>query len=496
MAASAFYLLIVVGGALMMPTQTDSCLPPVDIDAILVSVDSSLERQMDRFPPPGDYPEGYEEAQLIQTYDFVTSGLQCVPPYWRADVYDTALAAIYFIRRGNLERARKLVDGIRLVQAYDPIGDGRTRTSYDARDLLDDSGQASPDDPTTGTGNMAWQGIALVQFFCATAEHEYLDAAKLTADWINDHTEQPQTPDDPFGGFSLGEDADGNPLAGTTKGRSIEHNVDVYVLATNLYNLEHHPKWLAKALHAQAFVEQMFDDAGGKYWLGTKEDAGTGEIVINYWPQSTDGQAWTALAGIDTDERATRALQWLVDPPNGMLVKDVVCEDKTCADPCLLPCDLCFCEGSTSDCCYWGMRFTNCGDHIQSEVTAGAAMALCLDGQHLGAMGLLCNLERIRLTAPNHDTEGKGVVATPWCDCATTCFASAEYPNERHVASTVWTALAFMVARGAERANPLRPIPAGGCVVPALSEWGMVATTLLVLTAGILIVMRRRSAQS
>ena len=77
---------------------------------------------------------------------------------------------MYFTRRGNIVRARRLLDGIRLVQACDPLADGRTRTSYRADDLIDPSCQPRFDDPTPGTGNMAWQGIALTEFFRVTGE--------------------------------------------------------------------------------------------------------------------------------------------------------------------------------------------------------------------------------------------------------------------------------------------------------------------------------------
>ncbi len=488
-----FHLLITVGGIMPMGTGADPCLPPVDVEAILVSVESFLERQMDRFPPPSDdYPPGFENAQLIQTYDVPDD-----PDFDRADVYDTSLAAIYFILRGNLERARALLDGILLVQQLDPYSDGRTRAAYRASHLLagHEIWQCPPDelsfkDPNAAVGNMSWQGIALARFYCVTGEQEYLDAARLTADWINAHARQSK--DDGFGGFSLGEDCLEDPIAGTTMGRSTEHNVDVYVLATSLYHLDEDPEWLEMGEHAQNFVEHMYDPIGRKYWLGTKENQTTHEIDFNYYPIPTDGQAWTALAGVDTAEHATLALQWLTDPDNGMLRRDVVCENKTCAESC--QCVTCFCDDEISDCCFEGMRFTNIYDdeHIQCEVTAGAAMALCLDEQQLYAEDLLCNLERIRLTAPNADPEGIGIVATPWCFGAHNSFTS--YLNERHVASTVWAGLAFMVAQGDEPANPLTLIPACGAI-PIVSEWGLLGMALLLLAAGCF-VMRRAQRQA
>ncbi len=463
----------------VLPVLIMTCLPlhvakaqcPGDSEVILSSIDSFLERQLDRFLPlPSDYPLEFQSAQLVQTYDVEESDPEFGSIYHRADTYDSALAAFYFLKRGDIDRARDLLDGVVYMQELDPDFDPPqgcpNRESYWANDLLSPNRiQPSIDNWRKATGNMAWQIIALTQFYCSTGEQEYLEAAMCMADWIQSHTEQPMSASDEFGGYSMGEEQDGSPISGFLEGRSIEHNVGVYVAATNLYVLTKMQKYDSMATHAQHFVQLMFDDAGGKYWLGTKRHETTGEIVRNYYPIAADAQTWTTLASIDEESRAIRALGWLTEPTSNIVVKDITCDDNSCQDPCQIPCASCYSDGATDDCCYYGTRFTNHYDarHVQCEMTASATMALCLIDDQAAAEEMLCNLDRIRLTAPGSDPGGVGIVATPWCDGAPTGFAGAVYPNKRHVASTVWGGLAVMVFSGEPAANPLQPLLLGDC---------------------------------
>ena len=227
---------IFVFAFVMMVVRVGSAGATGDVEPVLLSIDCFLERQMDRFwPPPEDYPPEFQDAQLIQTYDVEESDPEFVPLYHRADTYDAALAAIYFMRRGNLVYARRLLDGILFVQTNDPQYDPEqgcpTRTSYWANDLLAPNRQdPSIDHWQIATGNLAYQIIALTRFYRVTGEEKYLNAARCMAEWIEVHTNQCDI--DGFGGFSLGLEQDGSPIEESTKARTIEHNVDVYAFAT------------------------------------------------------------------------------------------------------------------------------------------------------------------------------------------------------------------------------------------------------------------------
>jgi hypothetical protein len=435
---------------------------------LITSGEAFLDRQLDKFALPGDYPVSFETARLIQTYDVPPPQFMGTdhPLAHRADVYDSALALIAFIEADDLVRAMELADGLRLVQATDPIGDGRLRASYYANDLLAPGNTGSSiDSPDARVGNLAWAGIALTRFFHAATDAAfltemkrtlYLDSSRDIASWIIVHTQQ----DDAFGGFSLGEDASGNPLFGTIHARSTEHNLDVFVLAQNLAFLDPaDSQWPATADHAGAFVQLMFEPSTGRYRTGTR-DNGSGGIEINPTPIPADAQTWTALSGVDTTLRRAAALRFIADTPLGdpfaLLVEDDIGDGRV----------------------YWGLRFSTGGDHIQVEETGGYAMALSVGTQagwlvseggeasdkwtsELGA--ILASLDDIRLTSPGADPGGIGIVATPWPAGAFSGFegtgAPPTYSNLRHVASTVWPALATRVEANDSDATPLRPLP-------------------------------------
>jgi hypothetical protein len=418
----------------------------VNYDDAINSVDLFLTRQMDRFSSPGDYPSGFASAQLIQTYDVEKSDPTYNILYHRADVYDSALAAIYFTQRNDILRARNLLDGIRLVQEEDPFNDGRVRKSYWANDLFNpDNTGPSIDDSNAPVGDAAWAGIALTRFYAATGEVAYLDTARSLANWIGAQSQL-----DPFGGFALGRDANDNWIAGTPNGRSTEHAIDVYVMAANLFHVESDQaaklQWLSMANRARDFVRKMYGHGANRYSTGA-HDVG-GSAAINTSPIPTDAQTWSSLASIGTEADREAALRWLTDPTNGMIVEEV----------------------------FHGLKFSSGGEHIQSEMTAGAEMAIRVgidEGFLTGNSGdptkswedefdsIIESMEAIRSTAPGADSMGLGVVATPWQDGALTGYGCTSYPNRRHVASTVWHGLTLLLGHPDNpdtEANPLRPL--------------------------------------
>ncbi len=440
-------------------------LPAAATDPVLfTSAQAFLDRQLDKFAHPGDYPAGFASARLVQTYDVPPPQFMGAdhPLAHRADVYDSALAAILFAAAGDLARARELVDGLRLLQSLDPFGDGRLRSSYYANDLLA-PGNTGPsiDSPNATVGNNAWAGIALVRFFVAATAADlltpalragYLDAAKDAASWIDAHTRQ----DDATGGYSLGEDGSGALLFGTPHARSTEHNLGVYVLAQNLAALDPgQPLWADMADHAAAFVAVMYDASGDRYFTGTRDDGGGG-LEINPTPIPADTQTWTALAAVDVAARRATTMRMIADTPLGD-VEALLVEDDV-----------------GGGAVFWGVRFSTGGDHIQCEETGSHALALAIgiEAGWLAPEGgepadlwtselaaTLAELDAMRTDAPGADPGGIGLVATPWPGGAHSGFEGPgdppTYGNLRHVASTAWTAFAVRAAAGDTSVNPL-----------------------------------------
>ena len=93
-------------------------------------------------------------------------------------VYDDALVIIAYTARGlpdDLRRARAIGDTLLFVQDNDPIGDGRTRASYEPHGIR--QGRVEITGPGSFTGNQAWVGLALTRLAHATGDQRYLDGA-------------------------------------------------------------------------------------------------------------------------------------------------------------------------------------------------------------------------------------------------------------------------------------------------------------------------------
>ena len=468
--SSSFSILLAVLAAVQAPSQA-----AIDYPAAIESMDAFLVRQAEWFDlvrpagqPPLKQTFGWDTALAfppVELDPMPCVNLPCAPVpleqmRWRGDTYDQSLDAIWFTERArvdllhgrdpgvNLAQARELLDaGIFLAQ-HDPIPDGRLRAAYWANNLLNPAGtESSIMDPNSGTGNIAYFGIALTRFYQVSEQANYLDAptrqvylaeAESKARWIVDNCTDAHP-----SGFTGGYDGWGQ-VPFTWK--STEHNIDVWVLARNLNSLTGNREWVDMACRAAGLVQSMFVEAGpdsGYYLTGTLDDG----ITPNPSPIPADAQAWIALArgnglSIDSDLRPIKAMRWLLDN-----LKDG-CESG----------------GLPSE----GVKFSDVGRNMQSEVTASAAFALrWLDYEPGEAEGFLELLDWVRLNAAPPDdgiVDGIGLVATPCPEGAWTGYGpDAWYYKLLHSASSDWYGLACLYSHeGVGWANPLMPMPAAG----------------------------------
>lgn len=212
-------------------------------------------------------------------------------------VYDDALVVIAYTARGlpdDIRRARTIGDTLLFVQANDPIGDGRTRASYEPHGIR--QGRMEITGPGTFTGNQAWAGMALARLFHATGEQKYLDGALRVARWIQTNTAD--TVRAPYG-YTGGQTDDGTSLTW----KSTEHNADITGFFTQLAELTADPVWADRAEIAAGFVAAMQAE-DGHVDTGTLLDGST----INTRPIPLDAQTWTYLA--TGDQRYGAALDW------------------------------------------------------------------------------------------------------------------------------------------------------------------------------------------
>lgn len=212
-------------------------------------------------------------------------------------VYDDALVVIAYTARGlpdDLRRARSIGDTLLFVQENDPVGDGRTRASYEPHGIR--QGRVEITGPGSFTGNQAWVGMALARLFHATGEQKYLDGALRAARWIQDNTADMTRA--PFG-YTGGQTDSGASL----EWKSTEHNADVAGFFAQLARLTGDAVWAERSAVAAGFVAAM-QSADGHVDTGTLLDGST----VNTRPIPLDAQTWTGLA--TGDARYGAALDW------------------------------------------------------------------------------------------------------------------------------------------------------------------------------------------
>ncbi|MFK0242845.1 hypothetical protein ACIQTX_18480 [Microbacterium sp. NPDC090281] len=314
-------------------------------------------------------------------------------------VYDDALVIIAYTARGlpdDLRRARSIGDTLLFVQENDPIGDGRTRASYEPHGIR--QGRVEITGPGSFTGNQAWVGLALTRLAHATGDSRYLDGALRVGQWIQDNTADMARA--PYG-YTGGQLEDGTSLTW----KSTEHNSDVSGFFTQLAQLTGDPVWADRAAVAADFVAAM-QSADGHVNTGTGLDGST----INTRPIPLDAQTWSSLA--TGDPRYGAALDWTLD--------NLIATDGPYTGPSISEVDV-----------------------SKAWFEGSGHLALALERR--GAPGdadqvetLLSSIRLAQRDAPNGD--GKGIVATS-NDGLDSGFGDLYYAS-LHTGATAWYLLA------------------------------------------------------
>jgi hypothetical protein len=314
-------------------------------------------------------------------------------------VYDDALVVIAYTARGrpdDIRRAQAVGDTLLFVQAEDPIGDGRVRTSYEPHGIR--QGRVEITGPGTFTGNQAWVGMALTRLFHATGETKYLEGALDIARWIQTNTADMTRA--PYG-YMGGQLEDGTSLVW----KSTEHNADIAGFFTQLAQVSGDPVWSDRAAVAAAFVTAM-QAADGHVDTGTLLDGST----TNVYPVPLDAQTWSSLA--TGDPRYGTAVDWTL--------ANLIANDGQYQGPSISHVDV---------------------SKVWFEGAGHLALALRLrDGVDDAARAdaLLDSIRLAQRDAPNGD--GKGIVATS-TDGLDSGFGDLYYAS-LHSGTTAWYLLA------------------------------------------------------
>ncbi|WP_084639463.1 hypothetical protein [Geitlerinema sp. PCC 9228] len=225
-----------------------------------------------------------------------------------AFTYDNAVAAIAFIATGDRLRAKQLVDSLVYAQNHDRFyEDGRLRNAYqggkldatadpmplpgwwdrDRAQWVEDAYQVGSE-----TGNMAWAILAWLSYYEIYGNRTYLQAATRLGKWIEANCRDTRGRGGYTAGFR-GWEPEPTPL----RYKSTEHNIDLYVAFSRLYQHTRRDMWREGALAAKQFVMSMWDQQAGKFWTGTTPDG----VTINRTVIPLDIHSWALLAFSEKD---------------------------------------------------------------------------------------------------------------------------------------------------------------------------------------------------
>ncbi|CAK0899943.1 unnamed protein product, partial [Prorocentrum cordatum] len=328
------------------------------------------------------------------------------PALDRSDVYDNALAAIYYVKRGRLEEARRILDvftsllypgdlrpsstfpgqrgGIQFPgTVYHGLPSGRPLTLLAAAyrsTMKARAGQywgVEVMDGAVDTGNNAWAALAFAHYAAAAGAKSRPEArcyAAVARDVLA-ALANASVCGDSLGGYL------GRLPPFPANYRSTEHNLDVAALARALGDA-------AVSAHAERFVRQMHarrPDYPRAYATGTgKSSPGEercGSSVPASAPVAADAQFWTLLAGADPGGwRAADAVWWALQRPEGPEGSREATQGMWESDADVVGAG----NDSVAAPRLNGTRFTNWGTGVQWEVTASATIAMVKSGQQLG----------------------------------------------------------------------------------------------------------------
>jgi hypothetical protein len=298
------------------------------------------------------------------------------PEKCRHDTYDSALAALYYTKRGKLSEAKDILDaflGIMYPASLDgfkpPSGEtqytgaasGKTLTllasSYNSANPPKGGVYENPDvtDGGVDTGNNAWAALAFAHYAAAANAPCYATAARDIIGALQQHSCS-----DSLQGFM------GHLPPYPAMYRSAEHNIDMFGLGKVMgdQNVQN---------SAGAFVRGMFGvnpTFPTTYATGTGDGGRCDPSIAPGFPVAVDATFWNVLADADpTQANLDSALKFALQSPGdgqnghpdetGLWVTDV---DEYAPD------------GSRPS--LSGVRFSTSGNGGQWENTAGAVMAM------------------------------------------------------------------------------------------------------------------------
>ncbi|GJL53565.1 MAG: hypothetical protein NPIRA02_06970 [Nitrospirales bacterium] len=361
-------------------------------------------------------------------FDFVLRNL--------AFSYDNATVLLAFLADGSpdsIRRAKLIGDAFVYASQHDRHPNfrdsqgeiARIRTAYMAGDLtlppgwipnnfigtvpipgifLEDQQRfIEVEQKSVDVGNNSWVMIALLALHQTTGESIYLETAKRLGEFILTF----QNTNGKFKGFQGGMDdpESNNPIP--RPWASTEHNLDVFAGFSTLFQLTREPKWHEAALHARAFIDQMYDPQAGCFFAGTinpnMRNEQSGQLPL-------DTQSWSVLALKDASNLYAQIL--------------------TCAEQ----------NHHTIHDGFEGFDFNDDQDGVWFEGTAQMAVAYDIAGQTVSGSNLREELRRAQATHFPGEGTGQGIVAAS--HSGVTSGFGFQLLQRLHIAATAWNMFA------------------------------------------------------
>ncbi|MFC1716235.1 PKD domain-containing protein [Candidatus Poribacteria bacterium] len=363
-----------------------------------------------------------DEPRFLRSYETIQLGDHDFALANAAYSYDNAMAVLAYIARGtddDLRRARLILDAFVLAQENDRYyNDGQLRSAYMCGDLFDRDGDVRQpgwwddemrewyEDQTqmsSNTGDVAWVMIAFLKY-CQDVEldQDYLSAAETLGEWVFSETYDPVG----IGGYAAGYEGIA-PNSTKLTHKYTKHNICLYSAFGNLHHITDEPKWLERAQHALRFLEAMWSDQAGHFWIGTEPDGQTIWTVPEIQPM--DVNAWGVMA-LGIPEIYGRGIDWV---------------EQYCSDSC---------SG------FEGFDYNADTNRpaVWFEGTAQMAVAYQILGEEANANHYLDEIRRVQTTGPNNN--GGGIISA--CPDGLDTYLDRFFFSRLHVGATSWYLLA------------------------------------------------------
>jgi hypothetical protein len=372
--------------------------------------------------------ENYLDSPSMPTYFINTYGVGIGDPFYKlSDVYDNALAVIYFVAKKDFAKASALAETFILAMTwhgYQPaeptrmrrlgltingdlvsslsecVGDSTTkpRCQYAYKGLLvrfmpdttityDTAGDLRSVSLTVDTGNNAFATMAICKLAAALGSPRYTQVCLDAAFVVYGYRCQ-RLASGGFNGFMGRGMQEGDPMTYL----SVEHNIDVYALGQIMQrnNIADNDSfsWIPDLVNlSKDFYTSMFDSVINKVYIGSSQ-CGSDDVINTQEAFPVDAITWGTLAGITQDVVSAEQLKNLYEETtagilNTMFTVDSPVFDEGCYDDIYLqevkrassgsrfPC-----SGIESHLRFRGFKFSDRGFGVQWENAGSGALAL------------------------------------------------------------------------------------------------------------------------